>query len=211
MKNDHCNVRVFCVGRNYAEHIRELSNAVPEKPVFFIKPSSCLVKPGEKIHFPKYGRVLHHEVEVVIKIGREGIVTTEDEAPSFIDSLSLGLDLTLRDVQDEQKRKGLPWEIAKAFDQSSPLGNFISYDRTLDLNTIPFGCKVNGVVKQKGNTGSMIYSIGNLIKELSTIWRLHPGDILYTGTPSGVGPLKIGDIIEIDSPVIGTFSWTIIE
>jgi 2-keto-4-pentenoate hydratase/2-oxohepta-3-ene-1,7-dioic acid hydratase in catechol pathway len=211
MKNDHCNVRVFCVGRNYAEHIRELSNAVPAKPVFFIKPVSCLVKPGEKIHFPKHGRVLHHEVEVVVKIGREGIVTTGDEAPSFIDSLSLGLDLTLRDVQDEQKRKGLPWEIAKAFDQSSPIGNFIHFDRNMDLNTIPFGCKVNGVEKQKGNTGSMIYSIGNLMKELSTIWQLRPGDLLYTGTPSGVGALKIGDIIEIDSPVIGTFSWTIVE
>jgi len=203
--------RVFCIGRNYVEHIRELSNATPTKPLFFIKPSSCLVKPGEKIHFPKHGNELHHEVEVVVQINRGGKVKTEEEACKAVGFITLGLDLTLRDVQDEQKKKGLPWEIAKAFDQSSPIGNFIPFDKSIDLNNISFACKVNGVGKQRGNTGHMMISIQKQLMELSKIWSLLPGDLLYTGTPSGVGPLKIGDTIEIASDVIGSFTWSIVE
>jgi 2-keto-4-pentenoate hydratase/2-oxohepta-3-ene-1,7-dioic acid hydratase in catechol pathway len=203
--------RVFCIGRNYVEHIRELSNATPTKPLFFIKPASCLVKPGEKIHFPKHGNELHHEVEVVVQISRGGKVKNEEEARNAIGFLTLGLDLTLRDVQDEQKKKGLPWEIAKAFDQSSPLGNFIPFDKSIDLNNISFSCKVNGIEKQRGNTEHMMISIQKQLMELSTIWSLLPGDLLYTGTPSGVGPLKIGDTIEITSDAIGSFAWSIIE
>lgn len=203
--------RIFCIGRNYVEHIRELSNATPTKPLFFIKPASCLVKPGEKIHFPTHGKELHHEVEVVVQISRGGKVKTEEEARNAIGFITLGLDLTLRDVQDEQKKKGLPWEIAKAFDQSSPLGNFIPLDKSIDFNNISFSCKVNGVEKQRGNTGHMMISIQKQLLELSKIWSLLPGDILYTGTPSGVGPLKIGDTIEIESDAIGSFAWSIIE
>ena len=130
---------------------------------------------------------------------------------SFISSITLGLDLTLRDVQKDLKQKGLPWEIAKAFDQSAPIGNFIPYDGSLDLNNISFGCKVNGTQRQRGNTGDMIFGMGELLVELSRIWVLYPGDLIYTGTPSGVGPLKIGDSIEIESDPIGSFSWSIIE
>ena len=203
--------RIFCIGRNYVEHVRELSNIVPEKPVVFIKPASCLVAPGEEIHFPKHGKELHHEVEIVVKIGREGRVQTEEEALSFISALTVGLDLTLRDVQGELKKKGLPWEIAKAFEQSAPIGDFIPYDRSLELKNISFGCKVNGTERQKGNTGKMIFSVQRLLVELSGIWVLRPGDLVYTGTPSGVGPLKIGDTIEICSDPIGSFSWDIVE
>ena len=202
--------RVFCVGRNYVEHVRELSNIVPEKPVVFIKPASCLVAPGEKIHFPKHGKELHHEVEIVVKIGRDGRADTEEEAVSFISALTIGLDLTLRDVQGELKKKGLPWEIAKAFDQSAPIGDFVPYDRSLELKNISFGCKVNGTERQRGNTGKMIFSIQRLLVELSRIWVLRAGDLLYTGTPSGVGPLTIGDTIEIYSDGIGSFSWNIV-
>jgi len=203
--------RVFCIGRNYVEHIRELSNATPTKPLFFIKPASCLVKPGNKIHFPKHGSELHHEVEVVVQINRGGKVTTEEEARNAIGFITLGLDLTLRDVQDEQKKKGLPWEIAKAFDQSSPIGKFIPFDKSIDLSNISFACTVNGIEKQRGNTGHMMISIQKQLLELSKIWSLLPGDILYTGTPSGVGPLKIGDTIEIASDIIGSYSWSIVE
>jgi 2-keto-4-pentenoate hydratase/2-oxohepta-3-ene-1,7-dioic acid hydratase in catechol pathway len=203
--------RVFCIGRNYVEHIQELSNATPTKPLFFIKPASCLVRPGEKIHFPKHGNELHHEVEVVVQISRGGKVKTEEEARSVIGFITLGLDLTLRDVQDEQKKKGLPWEIAKAFDQSSPLGNFIPFDKSIDLKNISFACKVNSIEKQRGNTGHMMISIQKQLVELSKIWSLLPGDLVYTGTPSGVGPLKIGDTIEIESDAIGSFAWSIIE
>jgi len=210
-KNTHSHTRVFCIGRNYVEHVRELSNIVPTKPVVFIKPASCLVEPGEKIHFPKHGSELHHEVEIVVRVGRQGRAKTEEEALSFIDSITVGLDLTLRDVQGELKQKGLPWEAAKAFDQSAPIGGFISYDGSLDLKDISFGCKVNGIERQRGNTGRMIFSIPKLLVELSKIWLLRPGDLIYTGTPSGVGPLKIGDRIEVESDPIGSFSWNIIE
>ncbi|MGB7061486.1 MAG: fumarylacetoacetate hydrolase family protein [Candidatus Zixiibacteriota bacterium] len=203
--------RVFCIGRNYVEHVRELSGSMPTKPVVFIKPASCLVGPGEKIHFPKHGNELHHEVEIVVKVGREGRAQTEEEALSFISALTVGLDLTLRDVQGELKKKGLPWEIAKAFEQSAPIGDFVPYDQSLDLNNMSFGCKVNGIERQRGNTGDMIFSIERLLVELSKIWMLRPRDLIYTGTPSGVGPLKIGDTIEVECDAIGSFSWSIVE
>lgn len=203
--------RIFCIGRNYVEHIQELKNIIPTKPVVFIKPASCLVGPGENIHFPKHGTQLHYEVEIVVQIGSGGRVMREEEVLSFISAITVGLDLTLRDVQEELKKKGLPWEIAKAFEQSAPIGNFVPYDQSVDLKNISFWCKVNGIERQRGNTGKMIFSIGKLLVELSKIWVLHPGDLIYTGTPSGVGPLKIGDSIEIESDPIGSFSWSIIE
>ena len=211
MKNDSVCSRIFCIGRNYAEHVQELSNTVPERPVIFIKPATCLVKPGEKIHFPKHGKELHHEVEIVIKIGSEGRVVREEESQSFISGITVGLDLTLRDVQNDLKKKGLPWEIAKAFEQSAPIGDFAPYDKSIDLDNISFGCKVNGVERQRGNCKDMIFSIPKLLIEVSKIWVLRPGDLIFTGTPSGVGPLKIGDRIEIESDLIGAFSWNIIE
>ena len=210
VKNNLSVAHVFCIGRNYVEHVRELASAMPTKPVVFIKPASCLIGPGEEIHFPKHGSELHHEVEIVVRVGREGRVSTEEEALSFISSITIGLDLTLRDVQKDLKQKGLPWEIAKAFEQSAPIGDFIPYDQSLDLKDISFGCKVNGIERQRGNTGEMIFSIGELLVHLSKIWVLRPSDLIYTGTPSGVGPLKIGDSIEIESDPIGSFSWSIV-
>jgi 2-keto-4-pentenoate hydratase/2-oxohepta-3-ene-1,7-dioic acid hydratase in catechol pathway len=211
VKNNSNIARVFCIGRNYVEHVHELSSAMPAKPVVFIKPGTSLVQPGENVHFPKHGNELHHEVEIVVKVGREGRATVEEEALSFIHAITVGLDLTLRDVQKELKQKGLPWEIAKAFEQSAPIGDFIPYDGSLDLKNISFGCKVNGAERQRGNTGQMIFSIPRLFVELSKIWMLRPGDLIYTGTPSGVGPLKIGDTIEVESDPIGSFSWSIVE
>ena len=209
-KNLNC-TRIFCIGRNYVEHVQELSNTVPTKPVVFIKPVSCLVRPGEKIHFPKHGRELHHEVEIVVKIGSEGRVVREEEALSFVSDITVGLDLTLRDVQADLKKKGLPWEIAKAFDQSAPIGDFVPYNQSIDLNNISFVCKVNGIERQKGNSRDMIFSIPRLLVELSKIWVIRPGDLIFTGTPSGVGPLTIGDTIEIESDLNGPFSWSIVE
>src|SRR3989337_3597610 len=211
VKNNLNCARVFCIGRNYAEHVQELSNTIPEKPVIFIKPATCLVKPGEKIHCPKHGKELHHEVEIIVKIGSEGRVAREEEALSFVSAVTVGLDLTLRDVQADLKKKGLPWEIAKAFDQSAPIGSFVPYNKSIDLNNISFGCKVNGIERQRGNRRDMIFSIPRLLVELSKIWMLRPGDLLFTGTPSGVGPLKVGDSIEIKSNLTGSFSWSIVE
>ncbi|MGK5092962.1 fumarylacetoacetate hydrolase family protein [Deltaproteobacteria bacterium TL4] len=202
--------RIFCIGMNYAEHVRELSNTVPKTPVVFMKSATCLVAPGQSVHFPKHGHELHHEVELVVKLGKKGKAKTKAEALSFVKEITLGLDLTLRDVQRDLKQKGLPWEMAKSFEESAPMGEFIPYAPSLDLSNISFECKVNGVVKQRGNTGDMIFCVEELILALSEVWALNPGDLIYTGTPSGVGLLAVGDTITIENEQIGSFSWNII-
>lgn len=128
MGSDTNMARVFCIGQNYIKHIKELGNPMPDKPVVFMRPLSCLVAPGKNVHFPTHGSLLHYEVEVVIRIGKQGRNIEEAEALSYIDALTLGLDLTLRDIQIEKKQKGLPWEEAKSFEQSAPLGEFLPYD-----------------------------------------------------------------------------------
>ena len=204
--------RVFCIGQNYIAHIQELNNPMPEKPVVFMRPLSCLVSPGEEIHFPKHGSLLHYEVEVVVRIGKQGQNIEQQEALSYIDAVTLGADLTLRDLQVEAKQKGLPWEQAKSFEQSSPLGKFLPYDpASINLKDLSFICRINGEVRQDGNTDDMLFSFDRLISDLSKIWILRPGDMIYTGTPSGVGPLQIGDSIEVENEQIGSFAWTIIE
>jgi 2-keto-4-pentenoate hydratase/2-oxohepta-3-ene-1,7-dioic acid hydratase in catechol pathway len=202
--------RIFCVGKNYREHIQELQDEDPDQPVIFMKPVSCLVSHQEKIKLPTHGTCLHHEVELVVLIGRGGRNISASKAPSHIAGLSLGLDLTLRDVQSSLKKKGLPWEIAKAFDQSAPLGEIIPLNNSIHLDAIAFSCTVNGELRQQGNSGQMIYSIAQIIHYLSGIWELLPGDLIYTGTPSGVGPLASGDTIKIFSESIGEFTWELL-
>jgi 2-keto-4-pentenoate hydratase/2-oxohepta-3-ene-1,7-dioic acid hydratase in catechol pathway len=202
--------RVFCIGRNYVEHVRELNNPMPARPVIFMKPSSSLVHPGATIHFPSHGKELHHETEVVVGIGREGKPSTENEAEAFIQGLTLGLDLTLRDVQREMKAKGLPWELAKSFDQSAPLGDMVPYRKPLHFDGIEFSCHVNGEKRQEGRTGDMIFPIPRLIIEVGNVWALLPGDLIFTGTPAGIGPLNPGDKVQISSPQLGSWSWTIV-
>jgi len=202
--------RIFCIGRNYAEHIQELQNPVPARPLFFMKPASSIVPPGQPIPFPGHGAVLHHEVEVVVRLGRDGAPASAAEARTFVDAITLGLDLTLRDVQDEQKRKGLPWEVAKAFDGSAPLGALSPCGPSLDLGRLTFTCAVNGQVRQRGDTAQMLLDIPGQLLALSKIWRLRRGDLVYTGTPAGVGPLVPGDTIEVSGELLGTFSWKVV-
>ena len=202
--------RIFCIGRNYIEHAAELASPLPRTPVIFMKPPSSLVRPGQPIRFPSHGQELHHEVELVLKIGRAGRVTAAEQALSHVSGLSLGLDLTLRDVQLQLKQNGLPWEAAKAFEQSAPVGDFVAYDAAIDLGDIPFRCSVNGMQKQAGNSRDMIFPVPRLLVELSRIWTLQPGDLLFTGTPAGVGPLRVGDRVEIASDLTGAFAWTIV-
>ena len=212
--NERCGMtvsRIFCIGRNYVEHARELNNPVPEAPVVFMKPPTCLVKPGEPVHFPSHGRDLHHEAELVVRIGREGRARTGQEACSFVQGLAVGLDLTLRDVQTELKRKGMPWERAKAFDQSAPMGEVVPWDGSFDLDRVRFTCTVNNTVRQTGNSGDMIFNVDSIILALSSVWTLKPGDLIFTGTPAGVGPLAVGDTITVESPQLGTYSWDIVE
>jgi 2-keto-4-pentenoate hydratase/2-oxohepta-3-ene-1,7-dioic acid hydratase in catechol pathway len=202
--------RIFCIGRNYREHVRELANEIPRRPVIFLKPALCLVPAGEKIHRPTHGTEFHYEAELVVLIGKEGNARHAADAPSFIAGISLGLDLTMRDVQKELIQEGLPWEICKSFEQSAPLGSFVSYDTALDLQQIEFQCLVNGRLKQHGRVRDMIFDIETLIVELSKVWRMRPGDLIYTGTPSGIGPLQPGDHITVQSEAIGSFTWEII-
>jgi len=202
--------RIFCIGRNYAEHIQELQNPVPVKPIFFLKPMSCIVPPGQDIPFPRHGSLLHHEVEVVVRIGRDGRPEGAEAARAFVDAITLGLDLTLRDLQDEQKKKGLPWEVAKAFDGAAPLGTLAPCSPSLDLGHLGFGCAVNGQVRQRGDTSQMLLDIPGQLLALARIWKLRKGDLLYTGTPAGVGPLRAGDTIEVSGEELGTFSWKVV-
>ena len=201
--------RIFCIGKNYAEHVKELGGPAPGRPVVFMKPATSLVPPGEKIPIPAHGSHLHHEAEVVVLIGQSGKNISESAAPAHIAGLTLGLDLTLRDVQSDLKKKGWPWEIAKAFDHSAPLGTLTAFEEGLPLNNISFECRVNGTVRQTGNTGEMMFSIPNLINYLSGIWELQEGDLIYTGTPAGVGPLKSGDRVTLHSDRLGKFEWTL--
>ena len=202
--------RIFCIGKNYDEHVKELGSIAPEEPVVFMKPVCNIVAPGETLSMPRYGSLLHHEVEVVLMIGRGGQDVPEVDALSYIAGITLGLDLTLRDVQGRLKKLGLPWELSKAFEQSAPLGYFKTYDpNSIDLENLSFTCSVNGDLRQQGNTRDMLFSVRNLIRRLSGWWTLRPGDIIFTGTPSGVGPIKPGDQVDIESSVAGLFSWTI--
>ena len=202
--------RIFCIGRNYVQHVRELGNPLPRTPVVFMKPPSSLVRPGEPIHFPRHGRELHHEAELVVRIVRTGRVTTPRQTPDFVGAVTLGLDLTLRDVQQDLKRQGLPWEAAKAFEQSAPIGTFTPCDASVDLRDIAFRCTVNGEHRQAGNTRDMIFPVDQLLVELSRIWTLRAGDLIYTGTPEGVGPLRVGDSVELASDLTGAFRWTLV-
>ena len=202
--------RIFCIGKNYDEHVKELGSTVPEEPVVFMKPVCNIVDPGETLSLPRHGSLLHHEVEVVLLIGRGGQDVPEADALTYISGITLGLDLTLRDVQGRLKKSGLPWELSKAFEQSAPLGYFKKYDpNSIDLENLSFTCSVNGNLRQKGNTRDMLFPVRNLIHRLSGWWTLRPGDIIFTGTPSGVGSLKQGGQVGIESSVTGLFSWTI--
>lgn len=203
--------RIFCIGKNYDEHVKELGGQAPEEPVVFMKPVLSIVSPGGTLCMPSHGRLLHHEVEVVLLIGREGRDIPEADALSYIAGVTIGLDLTLRDVQGRLKKAGLPWELSKAFEQSAPLGHFKTFNAdAIDMENISFTCSVNGELRQKGNTRDMLFPVRNLIYDLSRWWTLQPGDIIFTGTPAGVGPLNAGDRVEIESSVAGTFSWVLV-
>jgi len=202
--------RLFFIGMNYLLHVKELDNVIPEKPVIFMKPPSCLVPSGGKITFPAHGNDLHFETEVVVLIGKEGRPESQEESAAYISGLSLGLDLTLRDLQRDLRKAGHPWEVAKAFEESAPIGTFIPFDGAVNLEKISFSCHVNGTLRQEGTTIDMIFPIRRLVYDLGRIWTLRKGDLIYTGTPAGVGSLNRGDTVEAAGECFGTFSWTIV-
>jgi 2-keto-4-pentenoate hydratase/2-oxohepta-3-ene-1,7-dioic acid hydratase in catechol pathway len=198
--------RIFCIGRNYAAHIQELGNTPDEAFVVFMKPPSCAVPEGQGVKLPRHKGSVHHEAELVVLLTGGGADIPEEQALSHVSHLTLGLDLTLRDLQNELKNKGNPWELSKAFDQAAPLGEWQAY-KGQDLQALEFTCTVNGKLRQHGRTKDMLFSVARQIHILSRTWALADGDIIYTGTPAGVGPLVPGDRVELESADIGRFEW----
>lgn len=201
--------RIFCIGKNYAEHVQELAHlghAADGECVVFMKPATCVVPEGEPIKLPRNQGEIHHEAELVVMLTGGGAHIPLKRALDSVAALTLGLDLTLRDLQTELKKKGKPWELAKAFDGAAPLGDFKPY-LDQNLQALEFTCHVNGALRQHGHTRDMLYSVARQIHILSQTWALEPGDIIYTGTPKGVGPLKPKDRVVLESPALGRFEW----
>jgi len=186
-------MKIICIGRNYAAHIEELKNEKPGQPVVFLKPDTALLKAGNPFFYPGFSTNIHHEIELVLKICKEGKYIQPQFAHRYFEEIGLGIDFTARDLQDQCKAKGLPWEIAKAFNGSAPLGEFKSVAELGDLKNIDFHLEINGELKQKGNTSLMLFDFANIISYVSQFFTLKKGDLIYTGTPAGVGPVQIGD------------------
>lgn len=189
-------MKIFCVGRNYSDHVAELKNERPEEPVIFLKPETALVKSNEPVFYPEFTQDLHHEVEVVFRIAKEGKYIQPESAPKFIDGIGLGIDLTARDLQAKLKAKGLPWEISKAFNQSAPVSEIFPAQNFPDWQNINFRLDVNGQTRQIGNTGQMLFPILEVLCYLSQYFTVKPGDLIFSGTPAGVAALAIGDRLE---------------
>lgn len=190
-------MKIICIGRNYADHAKELGNQVPTEPVFFCKPDSAILPRSNPLFIPAFTSDLHYEVELVIKIDRLGKNIEEEFASRYYSSIGLGIDFTARDVQEDLKKKGLPWEKAKAFDGSAVLGkDFIELDQLNDRTNIRFSLKKNGEVVQNGQSIDMIFNFDKIVAHVSKYMTLKIGDLIYTGTPAGVGPVAINDVLE---------------
>jgi 2-keto-4-pentenoate hydratase/2-oxohepta-3-ene-1,7-dioic acid hydratase in catechol pathway len=188
-------MKIFCVGRNYTEHVKELGNAIPENPVVFCKPDTALIRNNEPFYLPDFSNDIHHEVELVIRINKTGKKIQEKFANNYYNEIGLGIDFTARDIQTKLKEKGLPWELAKAFDGSAPLGEFIQISQ-LTTNGIHFSLKKNGHIVQQGHTSQMIFTFNQIVSFISQYFTLKVGDLIYTGTPAGVSKVDIGDKLE---------------
>lgn len=190
-------MKIICIGRNYAQHAKELGNAVPTEPVIFLKPETALIPKGQPFFYPQHSEDVHYETELVVRIERVGKHIEERFAHRYYSTIGLGIDFTCRDIQSECKKNGLPWEKAKAFDYSAPVGReFIPLDELENPKNIGFHLIKNGVEVQNGHSQDMTFSIDFLISEVSKYFTLKTGDLLFTGTPAGVGPVDIGDQLE---------------
>lgn len=186
-------MKIICIGRNYGAHAKEMNADVPTEPVFFMKPDVALLKDNDPFYFPDFTNDLHYECELVVKISKVGKNVTEKFAPNYYSEIGLGIDFTARDLQQKCKEKGLPWEIAKSFENSAPISNRFISKNELDLSKTNFHLEKNGETVQTGNTADFIFTIDQIIAYISKFMTLKTGDLIYTGTPAGVGPVKIGD------------------
>jgi 2-keto-4-pentenoate hydratase/2-oxohepta-3-ene-1,7-dioic acid hydratase in catechol pathway len=189
-------MKIICVGRNYADHAKELGNDIPDEPVIFMKPKSALLQSHTPFYYPEFSNELHYECELVLRVCKNGKYIQERHASNYYNGITVGIDFTARDIQDELKKKGLPWEKAKAFDNSAAVGKFVDVTPALNRKNIGFTFYKNKELVQTGNSGNMIFSIDALIANISNYFSLNIGDLIFTGTPAGVGECVVGDILE---------------
>ncbi|MCX6251174.1 MAG: fumarylacetoacetate hydrolase family protein [Bacteroidetes bacterium] len=189
-------MKIICIGRNYREHIKELHHEVPATPVFFLKPDTSLLIRNRPFFLPDFSKEIHYEVELVMKIGKVGKNIQKKFAHTYYDEIGIGIDFTARDLQNISKQQGLPWLIAKGFDNAAPLGKFIPKEQLKDQQDIHFHLNLNGTTVQKSSSKEMIFSFDDIISYISHFITLKTGDLIFTGTPSGVGPVKVGDKLE---------------
>ncbi|MEO1013230.1 MAG: fumarylacetoacetate hydrolase family protein [Bacteroidota bacterium] len=188
-------MKLICIGRNYTDHIKELSNEKPTEPVVFIKPDSAILPNGQDFYIPEFSKEIHYEVEVLIKIKKVGKHISQEFAPDYYHEIGLGIDFTARDLQTRLKKKGLPWEKAKGFDGAAVVGQWLPKTDFKDLNDLNFSLSKNGEVVQKGHTALMLWKIDELISHVSTYFMLKKGDVIFTGTPAGVGRIAPNDYL----------------
>lgn len=189
-------MKIICVGRNYIDHAKELGNDVPDEPVIFMKPKSALIQPNSPFYYPEFTNELHYECELVLRICKNGRYIQQRHAPNYYNAITVGIDFTARDIQQELKKKGLPWEKAKAFDNSAMIGKFIEITAIADKKNIGFSFTKNGEEVQVGNSKDMIFSFDVLVAHISNYFSLNIGDVIFTGTPAGVGECSVGDELE---------------
>ena len=198
--------KILCLGRNYPEHAKEMKAEMPTTPVVFLKPASSIVTDGSKVVIPSFSKVMHHEVEMVVLIGKDGKNISREAALDHVAGYGVGLDMTLRDVQVDAKKKGLPWTVAKCFDTSAPVSSFTERSRVADPHTLDISLTVNGSLRQHSNTRNMIFRVEDIISYLSTVFTLEVGDLIFTGTPEGVGPVVAGDVLHAEIESVGTLT-----
>lgn len=189
-------MKIFCVGRNYADHAKELGNAVPDEPVIFMKPKTALMQSNAPFYYPEFSNELHYEAEIVLRICKNGKYVEEDNAEKYYDAFTVGIDFTARDIQNELKKKGLPWEKAKAWDNSAVIGKWVVFTPELRQQSIHFSLQKNRENVQVGNTEDMIFSFNQIVSHISQYFSLNIGDLIYTGTPAGVGECVTDDLLE---------------
>ena len=197
-------MKIICIGRNYLAHVKELDNALPTEPLFFMKPETALLAPGKPFFYPDFSSEIHYETELVLRICKTGNRIDEKHAAEYYDAITVGIDFTARDLQSKCKAKGHPWEKAKAFDDSAPMGEFKKISALKCPEDIGFGMKLNGEWAQQGHSRDMIFSFDQIIAHVSRFVTLEAGDCIYTGTPQGVGEVHVGDTLELfleDEPV----------
>ncbi|KIM86234.1 hypothetical protein PILCRDRAFT_816165 [Piloderma croceum F 1598] len=187
--------KIVAIGRNYADHVKELRNTIPKEPFFFLKPTTSYVESGGKVEIPR-GIVAHHEVELGVVIGKGGRDILQQNADLHVAGYALAVDMTARNLQEEVKKKGLPWSAVKGFDTFTPIGPFVVRSSIIDPHNLNLSLKINGAIKQNGNTADMLFRIPRLIEHVSSIMTLEEGDLILTGTPSGIGPVVSGDEVD---------------